>query len=308
MITGPNQELLQKINTIRETGRFQTLREKIGEKTLKEFIAAIYPKYSLPEIEKLTGIPDSTLAYWFKRLGIATSRRHFVNVSEPGNFDGELVVNNAKAAKKISVINITPELAYIIGFALGDGSIQRFMVEVFNKDQKLRECLLKYLKQYGTVTEEEKPNGFWRLRLSNVKIANLIKNEKGIRQDTLDYIFNYDDLARKFIAAFWDAEGTVRKQGTYCHLYLYNSNNTILDKVRKFLASKNISYSDFSHIDVNRIYFLGGRQVHARKVVHRISIPKSSNEAWIKEIGIHLMHGNKCVVVGELLKKKFKEE
>ncbi len=301
MINERNQELLEQINNIRENSSFQTVRKKIGE---KRFINSLYPKFSLPEIEEITGISDSTLGYWFKKLNIPTSRRHFTNVSMPGNFDAELVLQTRQAAKKLSVINVTPELAYIIGFTLGDGTVQKYMVEVFNKDRKLRGHLLEYLKPYGSIIEDERPNGLWRLRLSSVKIANLIKDEKGIRQDTLDYIFNDEELVKQFVAAFWDAEGTVRRQGNSYHIYLYNSNKDILNKIKEFLTSRNISFSTLNgKVDRSRVYYLNGRRIISRKPAHRISIPKASRDLWISEIGNYLLHSKKGAVVKEMLKQ-----
>lgn len=309
MINELNKELLVKINEVRKSGNFQTLRRKIGANKIKEFITSMYPKYSIPEIEAITGIPDSTLERWFEQLKIPRVRRHFTNVSIPGNFDAEIVLSDVKAAKKFSVINVTPELAYLIGFSLGDGAVQKFMVETFNRDRKLREHLLVIMKPYGSVTETEREDGLWKLRLSSVKIANLIKDEKGIRQDTLDYIFDEEELAKKFVAAFWDAEGTVRKQGNYYHLYLYNSNESLLEKIKEFLTSKNISFSTFvKKYDFNRVYFLKGRRIIARKPIHRISIPESSCDLWINEIGSHMLHSKKSAVVNEMSKKFVKEE
>lgn len=308
MINELNQELLGRINKIRVNGNFQTLMMKIGARKLREFITSMYPERSIPEIEKLTGIPDSTLERWFAQLKIPRIRSHFINVSIPGNFDAEIVLSDVKAAKKFSVINITPQLAYLIGFTLGDGSVQKFMVEVFNKDRKLREHLLEYLKPYGSVTEDWRANGLWRLRLSNVKIANLIKDESGIREDTLAYIFNDDELAKKFVAAFWDAEGTVRRQGNFYHIYLYNSNEFILSKIKDFLTSRNIAFSTLNgKINSSRVYFLNGRRIISRKPVHRISIPKSSRHLWISEIGSHMLHSKKSAVVNEMSKKFVKE-
>ena len=297
-----DQKLLTKINKIRKKGNFQTVRKNIGEERLKEFINSIYPKFSITEIEAITGIPDSTLSYWFEQLDIPFIRNHIVNIALPGDRDTQLVVTEGAITKKISTIKITPELVYVIGFSLGDGSIQKYMVAVFNKDRKLREVLLKFLKQYGSVTEDEREDGLWRLRLSNGKIANLIKDEKGIRNDTLDYIFNDEKLAKQFIAAFWDAEGSVlHSKYNYYYIYLYNSNNIILKKVGEFFRSKNIKFSIINLKSRKEKYFLKDRQVNPRKTLQRITIPRSSFLTWAKEIGIHLNHSKKREVVKEIL-------
>ena len=310
MINGRNQELLDQINMIREKGNFQTLITKIGANKLKKFISSMYPEQSIPEIEKITGIPDSTLERWFVQLGLPKSRRHFTNASIPGNFDAEIVLTGVKTAQKFSVINITPELAYLVGFVLGDGSIQKFMVEAFNKDRKLREHLLEIMKPYGSVTETERDDGLWKLRLSSVKLTNLIKDEKGIRQDTLDYIFEDAELAKKFIAAFWDAEGSIGKRKNlknYFDVILYNTNTNILSQIRSFLKDNDIDTSLKHFTETRGSYFIGGRKVSAKKKVFRIRVLQGSFENWINLVGVRMLHSKKSAVVNEMLKKFVRE-
>lgn len=311
MINELNQELLGQINEIRVNGNFQTLMTKIGANKLKKFITSMYPEHSIPEIEKITGIPDSTLARWFDKLNISKSRRNVTNVSIPGNFDAEIVLTGFKAAKKFSVINTTPELAYLIGFVLGDGSIQKFMVEAFNRDRKLREHLLEIMKPYGSVTETERDDGLWKLRLSSVKLANLIKDETRIRQDTLDYIFDDEELAKKFVAAFWDAEGSIGKRKNlknYFDVILYNTNTSILSQIRSFLKDKDIDTSLKHFAETRGSYFIGGRKVSSKKKVFRIRVLRGSFENWVKFVGVHMLHSKKSAVVNEMLKRFVKEE
>lgn len=295
--------LLNQIKEIkRNKGNFQTIKKVIGEERLREFINSIYPKFSITEIENITGIPDSTLEHWFKRLGISPIRHHIITKSFPSNKDSESIVSKDGVTYKSATIKITPELAYVIGFVLGDGSVQQYQIEVFNKDKNLRKILFNHLKSYGYITEEEREDGLWRLRLSNGRIANLIKDNNEIRKDTLDYIFNNNELAQQFIAAFWDAEGTARQQGNYYHIYLYNSNSFLLDRICNFLKSKNVKFSILNEKSRNEPYFLNNRQIFPRKLVQRISIPKISRINWIKEIGIHMNHIQKKKVVEKIIK------
>ena|SRR3989344_38696 len=303
METKMDKKTIKDINEIRESGDFRTIKNKIGEERLKEFINSIYPKFSLPEIETITSIPDSTLGYWLKKLNIPTVRRHITNYSIPGDSNSEIVVTKNNITKKVSMVEVTPELAYLIGFTLGDGSVQKFMIEVFNKDKILKEILYKILKPYGTITEEERDYGLWRLRLSSVKIANLIKEDNKLRKDTIDYIFSNDKLARKFIAAFWDAEGSVwytHLKPNYYHIYLFNSDRYLLGKIKDFLENKGIK---FSLSIKNPIYrkTKDGRIIKSKKIVERISIPKSPSIKWAEEIGIHMNHSNKSNNVKKLL-------
>lgn len=302
-----DNNILSKIKEIKNNkGNFQTIKKVIGEERLREFFNSIYPKFSITEIETIMGIPDSTLNHWFNRLGIPAVRHHIVTKTFPSNIDSEIIVSKDGITYNSATVKITPELAYVIGFTLGDGSIQQYMVEVFNKDRNLRNILFNYLKPYGTITEEERENGLWRLRLSNGRIANLIKDKKGIREDTLDYIFNNDKLAKNFVAAFWDAEGSVRvrndaKNGYY--VYLYNSNSLLLDKICDFLKSKGIKFSILNLKHRTTAYFINGRLVTPRKLLQRISIPKSSSLKWVEEIGKYLNHTKKKQAVNEIIKK-----
>lgn len=302
-IIGIDETLVNQITELRKEKNFQTIKKEIGEERLREFIHSIYPKFSITEIEKITGIPDSTLGYWFQQLKIPFIRNHVFNVSLPGSLSSEVVVSKGAVTKKVSTIDITPQLAYTIGFALGDGSTQKYQVEVFNKDKQLKYHLLNLLEQYGPITEENRENGLWRLRLSSVKIANLIKDEKGLRKDTVDYIFSNEELAKMFTAGFWDAEGSVLQgKNKYYHIYLYNSNEYILNKICSFMSSKSIGFSALNMKSRENAYLLNNRKVVAKKLIKRLSIPKSSMLIWAKEVGIYLNHTKKSRVVKDILR------
>jgi len=300
-----NQKLLDQIIDLRkENHDFRAIKKKVGEDRLREFISAIYPKFAITEIEDITGIPDSTLGHWFELLDIPSIRSHIKNISIPGSINAETVITKEGVTLKVVTIDITPELAYVIGFTLGDGSVQQYMIEVFNKDSELKEVLFNYLKPYGTIKEEERENGLWRLRLSNGRIANIIKNNTGIRKDTLDYIFNNDKLTKQFIAAFWDAEGSVLKQSKYFHVYLYNSNRDLLHRVSRFLQSKKIKHSIITVSGPSikeRTYYYKGKPIISKKDIFRIGIPKSDVTKWANEIGLHLKHSKKKEMVKKML-------
>jgi len=296
---------IEEVTSILERGNFQTVKNEFGEANLKKLLLKLHPKYTMEEIEEITGIPDSTLSRWFSKLGIDPQKRwHNILASKAGSRNSTKLKRSKGTISKVATVKITPELAYVIGFTLGDGAVQKYMVEVFNKNEGLRLPLYNYLKPYGTITEDRRDYGLWRLRLSSVKIANLIKTNKKPNRETIDYVLKKDKLARKFVAAFWDAEGSVRKEKQYTHVYLYNSDIYLLEKIGEYLNKKNIDYSTLFTFRPNREYYLKGRKIKAKKKIYRISIPKSSLKKWAKEIGIHMIHTKKKKVVEEILNYK----
>ncbi len=295
--------LIKNIEDVREYGNFQTLKKEIGNAELKNLLLNLYPKYTIKEIESIIKVPDSTLARWFKAFGIRSDERwHTEAFSTAGILNREEIIKEGETLKRRFIVKITPDLAYLIGFCLGDGSIQRYTMEVFNKDKGLYQHLYRILESYGTVKEKDtRSYGLWILRLNSIKISSLIKKNNKLDEKTIDYIFKRKNLAKKFIAAFWDAEGSVRRQNSYFHIYLYNTNEYLINKIAVFLKSNGINYSILSRNDFKRNYTLKGRQIISRKILHRISIPKSSSLIWAKEIGLQMAHSKKKQVVREIL-------
>lgn len=293
---------LTEIATIKKYGNFRTVKNKIGEAKLKAALLTLYPQYTIKEIESMIQIPDSTLARWFNSLGIPSDMRWHIKISsKAGSKNNEQIIRNGKNLEKKLTVQITPDLAYLIGFVLGDGSVQNYMVEVFNRDVELQPNLNQIMKNYGTVTEDKRPNGLWRLRLSSVIIANLIKKNKKTDQDTLSYIFKHEKLARAFIAAFWDAEGTVRHQGNYYHIYLYNTNKRLMRKISNFLMNENIKFSTHERPSRDSSYFLNGHMIKSTKNLVRINIHKPSWDRWMNTIGLLMHHSKKRKTVDELM-------
>ncbi|MDO8647450.1 MAG: LAGLIDADG family homing endonuclease [Candidatus Diapherotrites archaeon] len=297
-----NFDLINQIQKIRVNGNLQTMRKQIGSENLKSLLIAFYPKYNITEIQEIIGVPDSTVERWLKQLGVELTRNHITNLVVPANFESSVVLTERSKSTKISAITIDEGLSYLVGFCIGDGSVQKFCIEVFNKDSGMKEHLAQVMKRYGKVGESIRQNGLWKLRLSSVKIADLIKRNKSIRQDTIDYILTNDKLARQFLAGLWDAEGSVLKQGKYFHIYLYNSDKNLIDNISEFLNSVGIENSIIPMKKRNKEYNLNGRIIVPRKTVYRLGIPKKHFKQWGELIGLHLKHSKKAIMVKEILK------
>src|SRR3989344_541118 len=302
------QQTLEEIKDMKRNGNnFQTIKHQIGEKRLKSFLKTIYPNFSLPEIEKITGVPDSSLGYWFEKLKIPRSRWHMKTIAYAGDNEKEQIVTVEKKVYKLKTIKISQELAYLIGFNIGDGNTEPYSVAVFNQDRGMKAYLSRIMKKYGNITHNKREDGLWRLRLSKGIIANLIKDHEGLRYDTLDYIFNNDKLARTFIAGFWDAEGTVRKQNkyNYYNIYVYNSKEHLLKRIEEFFTKKGIKCSKLSKEPPKGIRYIKGKRIYSKKIVYRLSIPKDSAKNWIKEIGVNMLHSKKSETVKQMTQTNY---
>mgnify|MGYP001568437264 FL=1 len=301
-LTDQMERLRGGIKHLRGGHDYRLILKTFGKPALRDFFMTLYTKYDITTVEKIVEIPDSTLERWFQKLEIPFERSHITSESIPASADSSTIEYINNTPKKVVAVKITPELAYLIGFTLGDGSVQKYMVEVFNKDRKLKDILFKIMQSYGKITQDERENGLWRLRLSSGKIASLIKKNKRIREDTIKYIFADEKLAVMFIAAFWDAEGSVLRQRSYFHVYLYNSNLNLLKLIGSFLHSKKLDYSILKlNNSRNRVYFLNGRQVKSKKTLYRLGIPKRSVLSWARQFGVNLKHSKKQGMVKEIL-------
>ncbi|MFH1587278.1 MAG: LAGLIDADG family homing endonuclease [Candidatus Diapherotrites archaeon] len=294
---------INKINLIRKESNFQKVRKSIGDKKLIKLINNLYPQNDIKALEKIFNVPDSSLSYWFKQLGVKSRRRHINNLAIPANFSGSSIFMSREGSTNISAIPIDKDLSYLVGFCLGDGAVQKYCVEVFNKDEGMKEYLKGIMEKYGKIKETVRQDGLWKIKLSSVKIADLIKRNKIEREDTIMHILSEDLLAQNFLAGFWDAEGSVLKQKKYFHVYLYNSNKRLLDNISNYLNECGIKNSMLKMKKRSGAYYLNNRIIRAKKTVYRLGIPKKYLRKWVETIGLYLKHSKKSVVVKKILEE-----
>lgn len=295
-LSAEQAEIAANIRDCTTKGDLRRVLQRVGEGCLRQFLLSLYPALSLGEIETATGIPDSTLGYWFRRLRIPTNARHARSVSVLCDEDGFSVMGTPESAVYEHKIMLTPELAYLIGFALGDGTIETYSVATFNKEETVVRYLQTICEKYGKVTYRKREDGLHKLRLSSRKIACLIRENGKIREDTVDYVLNDPECSKYFIAAFWDAEGSVAaKQIGICssNVVLYNSNKQLLEKIASALSGIGIETTIISYAYLDRKYILKGRPLHPRKVMHKLRVKEAFVLRWAQTIGSFMQHPKK---------------
>lgn len=155
-----------------------------------------------------------------------------------------------------------PEMAYIIGFILGDGTVYYKTVSLYNTEFGFFEEILKrarkvanrfdvgvgityYDKDMKTVDRSEVY--LWRITISSSALARaLITPEGTIREDALDTLFK-PHIKPNFLAGLWDADGTIKFRAVNrridIELYQSQHNLPLLQRIASELTKQAIPTS-----------------------------------------------------------------
>lgn len=189
---------------------------------------------NITEIANLFRKDRKTISTWFWKFGLNIKR------SGPIKIGGLVVVRtkpyitkegNYKIRKIPFVAN--PDLLWICGFSLGEGTHSSGTLEVGNTNFKFLPILNNIFKKYGstsvfydslqnkrkfgttlvTYNKSDVPksdSNYFRIRLYNSAFSRMIKNEfSPINKDTVRFALSKDKWAKYFIAGLWDADGWI---------------------------------------------------------------------------------------------------
>lgn len=185
------------------------------------------------EIANLLNKDRRTISTWFWKLGLPIKRSGPIKVGELVEIPAKpylIKKGNLKIRKFPFVAN--PDLLWICGFVLAEGSHSSGTLEVGNTNLKFISILNNIFKKYGptsisydSIENQRKLNttfvkytkdvtaskaNYFRIRLYNSAFSRMIKNEfSSINKDTVSFALSKAKWAKHFIAGLWDADGWI---------------------------------------------------------------------------------------------------
>lgn len=136
-------------------------------------------------------------------------------------------------------IRLTLRLAYVLGWIIGDGYVNRREIDAIIS---MRECrliepfIVRFLERFGKVFVVPR-HGAHIIRCNSTELARALRKATGQRYwKNVDFILDSPKFAAAFIAGFWDADGGVfhEPKGAF-RAHLYNSNLPLLKKIARAL-------------------------------------------------------------------------
>lgn len=216
-------------------------------------------------IKEETGYPlsRSTISYWLR--GIHTPYRH-------GRKEG---------GKRRRQLRVGPELSYILGAALGDGSTlydekrESYRVTLSAKDL---DFVMEFARCFAVVTGKDAPykirlrkDGKWVCEGFSKAVCQLVKG--GIEK-LKPVVEQSDENIRAFIRGFCDAEGGVIRSG---YIIIVNTCKDLIDYIADLLQKLQIAGKIYER-KLPKISIIKGRVAHSRhEVIYRLKISRKDN-------------------------------
>jgi hypothetical protein len=188
-------------------------------------------------------------------------------------------------------IRLTRELAYLLGWIIGDGHSNRREVDaiVSLRERRWIEPLVKRLlgrfRKPFIVTR----NGARIIRCSSAKLARVLCTASGRRHwKNVDFVLESSRFAASFIAGFWDADGGVfhEANGAF-RAHLYNSNLLLLEKIADALSNHfGIGVTIYKR---KRNESHPGSRIHQRSDRFDLYVNARGNRRWAQLIGRNMI-------------------
>lgn len=188
-------------------------------------------------------------------------------------------------------VRLTTELAYLLGWIVGDGHSNRREIDaiVSLHESRLVEPSFKcLLARFGKVLVVPR-NGSHIIRCGSTELARILCTATGQRfWKNVDFILETPRFAAEFIAGLWDADGGIfREDNGAFRAHLYNSNLYLLERIADAL-------SNHFRIEVT-LYKRKTNEsspdskIHERSDRFDLYVRAKGNHLWARYIGIHML-------------------
>lgn len=323
--------------------------ETIGEDGFNEFLRFMYEAHpkglgmtTLMMAEKLDK-PLATVRLWLHQLEDRKLLKMRPRVRPP--YAGKLVKHRRLEREGIELVGSSymyvmytypdQSLCYIIGFCVGDGSVERtwkrtpYRIVICNTNWSLLEPVFKRAKKVankfrtkavityhdrdGHKVPREKAYA-WYIRISSSTLARIISSdEEGFGQRTLDTLLSPDFIG-DFLAGLWDADGYVylRNKEMITSLRQAETNLSLLYRIHQALGKVGIPTSKPTLIirGAESPRMIAGRPAIFKKAVYEIRVLAGGMPKWVQSIGKKMIHPEKILTIRmmqEIVSKKTEE-
>lgn len=292
---------------------FKEISEEIGLGKFREVMHFMYATQGMSTvcIGDFLNRSDVTIADWLKQLGIEVKSHKYMTYARLGKKESLKVETIDGKRVKTHILTPDEDLVRLIFFAIGDGSIGNYTIQIHQSNKELFPLLYKRMRRFGQVftdfytLNERKVSKLedsdkYRLTLNRSKIARLISDWNGLRLDTVRFILADREMATYAIASFWDAEGSVPADSTKSLEYRTEITQSQAPKEKKNSLEllKEIRNSLKKHWEIkSKIQPLKKynykNSYKTKKTRYILRIPQNNLPKFAKKIGVNLEYTKK---------------
>ncbi len=261
------------------------------------------------EIARKVGRSHKLIAFWTRHFSLSYHKLGFKGVP--------LVVGSLPSTDRLPRIRIVrgrrtknvlvepdSDLAYFLGFALGDGSFSHRMISIHQslgeKDYlPILESLVARLsrKHGGAVNRSIYEERLLDLTWCNSKISRIIKFLHEKRYDQIDGFLN-GRFSAEFVAGLWDADGDVDSE----HPRLHNTDLRLLQAVQLAMKGRcGVRSYVRMNIPAGSSHVIRGVEHISRRAIYCLQVSRSSRKKWAQMIGLKLRNPRKFNAVKNCL-------
>jgi intein/homing endonuclease len=235
--------------------RHLTKKEKLTRKLdMLEQALALYTEHpSVKEVSEKLGLNRATLTRWLQEAGVSilTPKEAGIKKSLQHEYDRDIFQRSSD-----------PNVAYIIGFVMGDGCVhdsrkrKRLVITLAEEDVQILRDMARYMGVEHLIKRQEK-----QVETEQRKVS-LVLNATDLCSDLISLgveprktgsekfiAFNQEHCTWAFIRGFFDADGNIRvykrpsRNGEKLHtkaIFRITSNREILEEIKQYFITQGI--------------------------------------------------------------------
>ena len=301
LISSSAEEIESFFNLVNSGATLPELLKVFGKNGFKQLLLTLLASMTEAEIARKVGRSHKLIAFWTKRFGLFHHKSGFKGVPLLiGSLLGKecLPLIKTMQGRRVKIVSVSPDsdLAYFLGFAIGDGSLTHRTVSIHQslgeKDYlPILESLLVRLsrKLGGGVNRSIHQERLLDLTWCNSRICRIIMFLHEVRYDQIDGFLN-GRLSAEFVAGFWDADGDVNRE----HPRLHNTDLRLLQAVQSVLTERfGVQSYIRTSTPVSSKRIIHGIEIISTRPLYCLQVGRRSRKKWAQTVGRKLKNPRK---------------